>query len=96
MPDFDTRKPQESNESNRSRIPLTANKLRRLLSASNVRILSMTSTIRGFFMANRLRNLLIGGVLLLVMAAAPTGPLIYSFGGFDKPQQESRQVDAHC
>jgi Tol biopolymer transport system component len=41
----------------------------------------MASMLRGSLIANRYRNLLIAGVLILVMVAAPVGMLIYSFGG---------------
>ena len=78
MPDFDTRKPQGSNEPNRPRMTLIANRLSRLLSASKVRILSIASTLRRFLMANRLRTLLIGGGMMLFVAAAALGLLIYS------------------
>ena len=96
MPDFDTRKPQESNEPNRPRIPLIANRLSRLLSASKPRILTIASTIRHSLMANKLRSLLLGAILLFVIAPALVGLLIYSFGGFPHPQQEARQVDPRC
>src|SRR5215210_7622573 len=94
--DFDTRQPQESNEPNRPRIPLIANRLSHLLSASKVRILSIAGTIRHSLMANKLRSLLIVGILLFVVAPAPAGLLIYSLGGFSRPQQEARQVDPRC
>src|SRR5215208_336727 len=96
MPDFDTRKPQESNEPNRPRIPLIANRLSRLLSASKPRILTIASTILHSLMANKLRSLLLGAILLFVIAPALVGLLIYSFGGFPHPQQEARQVDPRC
>ena len=82
MPDFDTRKPQESNEPNRPRIPLIANRLSSLLSASKPRILAIASTIRHSLMANKLRSLLLGAILLFVIAPALVGLLIYSFGVF--------------
>ena len=96
MPDFDTRKPQESNEPNRPRIPLIANRQSRLLGASKVRILAIASTIRHSLLANKLRSLLLGAILLFVIAPALVGLLIYSFGGFPHPQQEARQVDPRC
>ena len=96
MPDFDTRKPQESNEPNRPRIPLIANRLSSLLSASKPRILAIASTIRHSLMANKLRSLLLGAILLFVIAPALVGLLIYSFGGFPHPQQKARQVDPRC
>src|SRR5215212_3261123 len=96
MPDIDTRKPQESNEPNRPRIPLIANRLSRLLSASKPRILTIASTIRHSLMANKLRSLLLGAILLFVIAPALVGLLVYSFGGFPHPQQEARQVDPGC
>jgi DNA-binding XRE family transcriptional regulator len=70
MPDFDTRKPQGSNEPNRVRTTLIANRLRGLLRAGKLRFLSMGSTLRSSLMANKLRTLLIGGILLIVMVAA--------------------------
>src|SRR5215216_7384674 len=76
--DFDTRTPQEANEPNRPRMNLLANRLSRLLSASKHRIFSMASTLRRSLMANKLRSLLIGGVLLFVIAPASVGLLIYS------------------
>jgi Tol biopolymer transport system component/uncharacterized protein YjbI with pentapeptide repeats len=75
---------------------LIANRLSRLLSASKHRILSMAGTLRRSLMANKLRSLLIGGVLLFVIAPASVGLLIYSFGGSSYPQQEARQVDPRC
>jgi hypothetical protein len=56
----------------------------------------MASTLRRSWIANRYRNLLIAGVLLFVVVAAPVGLLIHSFGGFPHPQQEARQVDPRC
>jgi len=82
MPDFDTRKPQGSNEPNRPPMTLLANRLSRLLSASKGRILSMAGMLRHSLLANKLRSLLIGGVLIFVIAPALVGLLIYSFGGF--------------
>jgi hypothetical protein len=107
MPDFDTRKPQESKGPNRPRIPLIANRLSSLLTASKRRILSMASTLRHSLMANRNRSLVIGGGLLFEIVVAPVGVLIYPLGGFghpeqgerqvfDHPQQEARQVDPRC
>src|SRR5215211_2732938 len=93
MPDFDTRTPQESNQRNRPRIPLIASRrLGSLLSASKRRILWMASTLRRTLIANRNRSLLIGGVILLVVAA-PVGLLNYSFGGFGHPQQEAEYLN---
>jgi hypothetical protein len=69
MPDFDTRKPQGSDE---------ANRLSRLLSASKVRILSIASMLRDSLMANKRRSLFVGGVLLFVIAPASVGLLIYT------------------
>jgi hypothetical protein len=105
--DFDTRKPQGSDEPNRSRMRLIANRLSRLLSSAKLRILSMTSTLRHSLMANRNRSLVIGGALLFAIVAAPVGVLIYPVGGFghpeqgerqvfDHPQQEARQADPRC
>jgi Tol biopolymer transport system component len=94
--DFDTRKPQGSDEPNRPRMTLLANRLRGLLTASKHRILSMASTLRHSLIANKHRSLLISGVLLLVIAPALVGLLIYSFGGFPHPQQEARQLDPRC
>ena len=71
MPDFDTRKPQGSNEPNRPPMTLLANRLSRLLSASKGRILSMAGMLRHSLMANKLRSLLLGAILLF-------GLLIYS------------------
>jgi hypothetical protein len=96
MPDFDTRKPQSPNERNRPRIQSIANTLRSLSTGGKRRILSRASTLRHSLMANRNRNLLIGGVLLFAIVAAPVGVLIYSLGGFGHPQQEARQVDPRC
>lgn len=96
MPDFDTRKPQGSNEPYRVRTTLIANRLRGLLRAGKLRFLSMASTLRSSLMANRLRTLLIGGILLIVIVAAPAGLLIYSLGGFSRPQQDARQVYPRC
>jgi len=96
MPDFDTRKPLGSNEPNRPRMALIANRLSSLLSAGKLRIPSMASTLSRSLIANRNRSLLIGGILLFVMVAAPTGLLIYSFGEFSHPQQEARRVDPRC
>jgi uncharacterized protein YjbI with pentapeptide repeats len=91
--DFDTRKPQGSDEPNRPRIPLIANRLSRLLSASKVRILSMAGTLRRSLMANKLRSLLLGAILLFVVAPASVGLFIYSFGGFGYPQQEAEYLN---
>src|SRR5215210_5635072 len=96
MPDFDTRKPQSPNERNGPRIQSIANRLRSLSTGGKRRILSRASTLRHSLMANRDRNLLIGGVLLFAIVAAPVGVLIYSLGGFGHPQQEARQVDPRC
>jgi Tol biopolymer transport system component len=93
MPDFDTRKPQESNEPSRSRIRSIANRLSSLLSASKIRIQSIARTIRRPLMANRNRTLLIGGGLLFVMVAVPVGLLIYSSGEFGHAQQTGGQQD---
>src|SRR5215216_5710379 len=76
--DFDTRKPQGSDEPNRPRMTLLANRLSRLLSAGKLRMLSMASTLRRFFMANKYRTLLIGGGIVLFMVAAALGLSIYS------------------
>jgi len=81
MPDFDTRKPQGSDEPNSPRIQSIANRLSSLLTASKPRLLSMASTVRDSLIANRLRSLLIGGVLLFVIAAVPVGLLLYSVSG---------------
>jgi hypothetical protein len=78
MPDFDTRKPQGSDEANRPRMTLIANRLSRLLSASKVRILSIASMLRDSLMANKRRSLFVGGVLLFVIAPASVGLLIYT------------------
>jgi hypothetical protein len=96
MLDFDTRKPQGSNEPNRVRTTLIANRLRGPLHAGKLRFLSMGSTLRSSLMASRLRTLLIGGIFLIVMVAAPAGLLIYSLGGFSRPPQDARQVDPRC
>jgi len=96
MPDFDTRKPQRPNEPNRPRVPLLVNRLRGLLTASKHRNQSMAGTLSRSLMANKLRSLLIGGVLLLVIAPTLVGLLIYSFGDFPHPQQEARQLDPRC
>src|SRR5215210_4690933 len=79
MPDFDTRKPQGSDEPNRPRMTLIANRLSRLLSASKVRILSIADTLSHSLMANKLRSVLLGAVLLLVIAPASVGLLMYTF-----------------
>jgi Tol biopolymer transport system component/uncharacterized protein YjbI with pentapeptide repeats len=91
--DFDTRKPQGSDEPNRPRNTLIANKLRRLLSASKPRILAIASTIRHSLMANRPRSLLLGAILLFVIAPATVGLLIYSFGRVGYPQQEAEYLN---
>src|SRR5215218_2152738 len=96
MPDFDTRKPQGSNEPNRPPMTLLANRLSRLLSASKGRILSMAGMLRHSLLANKLRSLLIGGVLIFVIAPALVGMFIYSFWGFSPPQQEARELDPRC
>jgi hypothetical protein len=96
MPDFDTRKPQGSDEPNRPRLPLAADRLRSLSSGGKRRILSRASTLRRSLMANRNRSLLISGVFSFVIVAAPAGVLIYSLGGFGYPQQGGRQVDPRC
>src|SRR5215211_3243498 len=90
--DFDTRTPQGSNERNRPRMPLIANRLRSLFRADKLRILSMAGTLRRSLMENKLRSLLIGGVVLFVIVPASVGLFIYSFGGFPHLQQEARQV----
>jgi Tol biopolymer transport system component len=92
MPDFDTRKPQGSDEPNRPRMTLIENRLSRLLSASKVRILSIAGPLGRSLMANKLRSLLIGGVLLFVIAPALVGLLIYALRGFPHPQQEVRHT----
>jgi hypothetical protein len=56
MPDFDTRKPQESNAPNTPRNSLVANRLSALLSAGKIRVRSMASTLRRFFVARRHRT----------------------------------------
>ena len=81
MPDFDTRKQQEPNEPSRHRIALIMDKLRNLSIASKRRILLMARALRDSLMVNRLRTLLIGGILLFVAVAIPVGLLIYSSGG---------------
>jgi Tol biopolymer transport system component/uncharacterized protein YjbI with pentapeptide repeats len=96
MPDFDTRKPQGPNERNRPRIQSIAIRLRSLSTGGKRRILSMASTLRRWWIANRNRSLLIGGILLFVLVAAPVGVLIYSIGGSGNPQQGGRQVDPRC
>ena len=83
-PDFNTRKPQGSNEPNGPRIRSVAHTLSSLLSAS---------TIRRSLIANINRSLLIGGVLIFVIIAAPVGLLIYTFGGFPHPQQEAEYLN---
>src|SRR5215211_6473185 len=93
MPDFDTRKPQGSNERSRPRMRLITNRLSSLLSASKFRILSIASALRRSLIANRYRSLFVGGVLLFVVVAAPVGLLIYSFGGFDHLQQMDIQQE---
>src|SRR5215211_1712368 len=93
MPDFDTRKPQGSNEPNRPRMTSITNRLSGLLSASKHRILSIASALRRSLIANRYRSLFVGGVLLFVVVAAPVGLLIYSFGGFDHLQQMDIQQE---
>src|SRR5215217_6670525 len=94
MPDFDTRKPQGSNEPNRPRMTSITNRLSSLLSASTFRILSIASALRRSVIANRYRRLIANryrslfvGDVLLFAVAAPVGLLIYSFGGFDHLQQ---------
>jgi uncharacterized protein YjbI with pentapeptide repeats/Tol biopolymer transport system component len=93
MPDFDTRKPQGSNEPNRPRMTLIANRLSTLLSASKDRILSMAGTLRRSLMSNKLRSLLVGGVLLFVIAPALVGLFIYTFSGFGYPQQKAEYLN---
>src|ERR687894_347384 len=84
MPDFDTRRPQESNEPSRLRIQLIANKIRTLLMAYKPRILSIASSLRSMSTANRLRTMLIsGGVLLFVVGTVPMVLLLYPFSGSD-------------
>jgi Tol biopolymer transport system component len=78
MPDFNTRKPQETNEPNRLHIQLVANKLRTLLIATKPRILLFANRVRSLLITNRLRTLLIGGGILLLVVTVPFGPLIYS------------------
>ena len=85
--DFDTRTPQEASEPNRPRMRLIANRLNRLLSAAKLRVWSMASTLRRSLMTNKLRNLLIGGVLIFVVAPASVGLLLYSLGRTNYPQQ---------
>jgi Tol biopolymer transport system component len=78
MPDFNTRKPQGSNQPNRSRLSSTANGLRGLLTTGKLRILLMAGTIRRFLVANRRRTLLVGGGIVLFVVAVPLGLIIYS------------------
>src|SRR5215210_4199274 len=85
--DFDTRTPQEASEPNRPRMRLIANRLNRLLSAATLRVWSMASTFRRSLMTNKLRNLLIGGVLIFVVAPGSVGLLLYSLGRTNYPQQ---------
>jgi uncharacterized protein YjbI with pentapeptide repeats len=91
--DFDTRKPQGSDEANRPRTSLIANGLSTLLIASKVRILSIAGTLRDSLMANKLRSLFVGGVLLFVIAPASVGLFIYTFRGFGYPQQEAEYLN---
>lgn len=78
MPDFDTRTPQGSDEPNKSRLSSTINGLRGLLTASKLRIRLMAGTLRRFLMTNGRRTLLIGGGIVLFVAAATLGLIIYS------------------
>jgi Tol biopolymer transport system component len=87
MPDFDTRKPQRPNETNRFRIPSVASKLRGL---------SVARTLRGLSMANGRRSLLLGGVLLLVVIAVLTGMFIYSYGGLSERPNVGSSVQPNC
>jgi hypothetical protein len=91
--DFDTRTPQGSDEPNRPRMRLIANKLSSLLSAAKLRILSIAGTLRRSVIANKLRSLFLGGVVLFVIAPAFVGLFIYTFGGFDYPQQEAAYLN---
>jgi Tol biopolymer transport system component len=93
MPDFDTRKPQESNEPRRHRIALIVGPLHSLSRASKRRILLMARGLRDSLMANRPRTLLIGGVFLCVMVAVPVGLLTYSSSELDYAQQTGIQQD---
>lgn len=88
MPDFDTRRPQKSNDPDKVRISLLANKLRALLIATRPRIQLIANRFRSLLIANRLRTLLIsGGVLLFVVAAIPVGLLVYSSSGMGEQQK---------
>jgi hypothetical protein len=97
MPDFnfDTRKPQGSDEPNRPRLSSsTANGLRGLLTASKLRILLVAGTLRRFLTVNRRRTLLIGGGIVLFAAAATLGLLIYSsieLAGGDQKDNDLQQ-----
>ena len=82
MPDFDTRKRLESNEPNRLRIPLIANRLRVLLITTKLRIQSIANGLRSLLLANKVRISLVGGVILLLVGAAFTvGLPTYSSSG---------------
>jgi hypothetical protein len=92
MPDFDTRRPQESDEPGRlrawsnasgQRIPLIAERLRALLSAGKRRILLAARRFRALLVANRFRTLFVGGGLLLCVVAISVGLLISASGGAD-------------
>ena len=78
MPDFNTRKPQGSDERNRPRLSSTASGLRGQLTTGKLRILLMLGTIRPYLRANR-RTLWIGGGIVLFVVAVPLGLIIYSF-----------------
>jgi Tol biopolymer transport system component len=96
MPDFDTRRPQESDEPGRlrawsnasgQRIPLIAERLRALLSAGKRRILLAARRFRALLVANRFRTLFVGGGLLLCVVAISVGLLISASGGADHQEQ---------
>jgi Tol biopolymer transport system component len=81
MPDFDTRKPPESDEPRRSRIQSIVNELRSLLTATKRRLAFTVDALSILWVENRPRSLLAGAVLLFVIAAAPLGLLIYPLSG---------------
>jgi hypothetical protein len=74
MPDFDTRKPQESSEPDRFRVQLVASKLRTLAIAAKPRAHPITNRLRSLLISVRLSTLLIGvGTVPLVVAVVVVG-----------------------
>jgi len=82
MPYFDTRKPQEPDEPNRSRVQLVANKLRTLAIAAKPRAHLIANRLRSLLMSMRLSTLIGVGtvplVVVVVVVGVPVGAQLLS------------------